>query len=360
VLAVFGAAAIGTLAAVAIPSAANAHTLDVTGTAGCADGNPIVTWTVKTGYVPKGVTGKVLSDGYVLTPAGSTITTIQPNATIARNASLSGVQTITGTGTTATLKLTVKWTDGFKQVKQGGPVTLRTDCKPAPTPKPHASAAALCDDSVVVTITNDADATAAAVFVVTGSGGFSETKTVASGGTDTVTIPADKATGISVTANGTALELGTPTPAANCAAPVVNSTPACDSLTIDVANPTDGRAVTVTLIPSDASAGSIVPAAYVVPASVTFALKPGEQKSTPFTASEGLNVKIQITGLADQTVTWNKDASCAAASTPTPAATPELPTTGSSLTLPITIGAVLVVAGTALLFVYRRRRGATN
>lgn len=261
VLAVFGAVAVGTLAAVAIPSAAEAHTVSITGTAGCADGKAIVDWTVTTTNVPTGYHGTILQQGFAFTPANSTLEkTIAANVTVVGNGTIKGRQTVTDShATTATLALTIRWTeDGHEAPKTSPTVTLRTDC----TPHTHASAATQCDDSVDVTVTNDSGATASADFHVTAAGGFSASATVAPGGAaEPIRVPAEKATGIAVTANGQPVALTAPTPASGCDTP-----------------------------------------------------------TTP------------------------------------PAAAPELPTTGSSLTLPITIGAVFVAAGAVLMFMYRRRR----
>jgi LPXTG-motif cell wall-anchored protein len=337
---VFGAIAVGTLAAVAIPSAAEAHTVAVNGTSRCENGHPVVDWVVTLGRVPAGETGEVTS--ITFTPAGSTFAgDLALHATHTGNGVITGTQIVTAAGaTTAKISnLRIDWTDQvWATYQSSGDVVLDTNCASTQTPERHASAALQCDGSVIVTLSSSING---GFVVAAADGAFRVIKNVTAGEPGTVTVPANQATGISViTVDGsTPIPLAAPEPATGCEVPVVNAVPSCDGLSIEVSNP-GTKSVAVTLKPSSGDEKD-------------FDLAPGAKRTEVFTGTEGLTVTAEATGLK-QTITWAKDASCA---TPTPpAAAPELPTTGSSLTLPITIGAVLVAAGVVLLFVYRRRR----
>jgi LPXTG-motif cell wall-anchored protein len=139
-LALIGATAIGTLAALTIPSAAQAHTVAITGKTDCANGKPIVTWTVRTDKVPEGVKGTIQESGFSLGPGNSSLETIKPGVTIQRNDSLQGVQTVTdSTAKKASLSLTIKWSDGYTAKASSNEIALATDCAPVPTATPSAT-----------------------------------------------------------------------------------------------------------------------------------------------------------------------------------------------------------------------------
>lgn len=139
-LALIGAIAIGSLAALAIPSAAQAHTVAITGKTDCVNGKVIVTWTVRTDKVPEGVKGTILESGFSLGPDNSSLDTIKPGVTIQRNDTLTGVQTITDSAAKkASLSLTIKWSDGFTAKATSPHIAVPTDCATVLTATPTAA-----------------------------------------------------------------------------------------------------------------------------------------------------------------------------------------------------------------------------
>lgn len=337
VLALFGAAAIATVAAVAIATPASAHHPTVTGTAQCdaTTGTWQVTWIVTNSE--SDIQGQLTE--VTLSPSGSTVTNIAVGSMLPVSTAppLTGVQVLPGTATGATLHVTAYWhRPQFDVTKgDGSSVTFTGTCAIPKTAKPAANFSSHCNGTVTATLINGKEATAPAAFTVTGDAGFSQGASVDPNDSATVDIPAASATTIKVMAGGKLVASGTHQDPADCAAPATTMAETCNSLSLTVSNPDTGRPVDAVLTPSTGDA-------------TTFSLAPGEEKSATFAASAGMTLTSHVTGLDDKTVAWTEPESCA----------PQLPKTGTSLTPAISGGAALVVIGAAILFVVRRRRGA--
>lgn len=127
---VLTAALIGFGLVLGIAGPASAHTLGLSGEAQCVKGVLTVTWTGTTADVPQGVTATITDS--TATPAGSTLQL--PTGPIDRNASFTVIQTgIPSTATSATLSLTLTWSNGYTK-STSKTITVTKTCE-VPTPK---------------------------------------------------------------------------------------------------------------------------------------------------------------------------------------------------------------------------------
>lgn len=350
-LAVVGAAIVGITAAVAVAAPASAHHPTVYGTAECdtATGNWAVNWTVTNSEADlDGTISKV-----DLTPAGTEVSTITVGARLPKSVdgNLTGKQLVPGASGATGAQLTVEGTwirDHTIIASATGSVSFEGTCQ-EPTSKPAATFASQCDGTVVVTLVNAKEATKDATFVVTGKDGFTQTKVVAAGKDDTITVPAKNAGSIVVTEKGKDQPVATGkwTEPKGCTKP---SEPkgtlefTCTEMIFTIENPKDGKTVTITFTPNKGEAQTLVVA-------------PGETKSAKFAASEGLTVTPKAEGLDDTgPIAWEKPADC---TTPVPgggAGGPTLPKTGAPAGLIAGGAAALLAIGAGLFFMARRRR----
>jgi LPXTG-motif cell wall-anchored protein len=318
-----------------------AHHTTVTGDPVCDTdtGNWVITWTVKNSEWNK--TARLTEASW--RPDGSTMTNIAVGAFLPkpRDGVLSGVQTVTGSATSASLRVRAEWDNGFKENAHTTRVTFNGTCQ-EDKPKPHVVFSSACDGTVTVTLSNDADAKKNATFTVTGAGGFSQTKTVAPGGSVDVVVPASASGDITVTVPGSPNATYSWVEPDNCAPVKVSSLSNCTQLIVHVENPQGNRAKTFVI-----TSGST---------SEEFTLAGGESKEFTFPGGAGVSATVKLKGKDDgTTVTWENPGTCA----PPTTTTPPLPVTGASLTSLIGIGGALVLVGGALLLVlrYRRRLG---
>lgn len=357
-LAVLGAAVVGLFAAVAVAAPASAHHSEVKVKSECVAGEWVVTWTVNS-YAPGDVKNYKLIDVKAKTFVG----TVDSVASITGIAVTEGdsypykvgeplvaTQHLPGTTAKASLEVKAKWENGFvEDGAKGAFIQLSGTCEkdevpPPATAKPTATVVADCDGNVAVKLKNAEDATAPAKFTVTGTDGFKETATVAPGKDDTVKVPAKNAGNIKVTAEGAdrALFDDKPAEAKDCIAPgepAGSYQSTCDELIFEIANPADGKSVTVTFTPNKGEAQTVTVA-------------PGETKPVKFPASEGLTVTPSGDGLESPPIAWKKPADCESAG----GGGGSLPLTGVAAGSIAGGAAVLLAIGVVLFLVARRRR----
>jgi LPXTG-motif cell wall-anchored protein len=315
-----------------------AHHTRVTGDPVCETetGNWKITWTIYNSERDKTAVMKEAS----WTPSGSTMTNIAVGAFLPKRGEgvLSGVQTVPGSATSASLTIRGKWSNGFKENAYTTTVTFSGTCV-EDQPKPHVAFSSACDGSVIVQLTNDADARRNASFTVTGAGGFSQTKLVTPGGNVDVPVPNAAAGAVSVTVPGAPNATYSWTEPDNCEPVKVTSLSNCTELIVHVENPQGNRARTFVI-----TSGS---------ASEEFALNGGESKEFTYPGGAGVSATVKLKGKDEgTTVTWENPGTCA----PPTTTTPPLPVTGASLTSLVGVGAALVLVGGVLLFVLRHRR----
>lgn len=362
-LAILGAAFVGLTAALAVAAPASAHhsEVKVKGECDTATGEWVVTWTVRS-VAPHGVNKFKFTAVEAKSYVGDTATDIQipgiaatqgePGYPHPVNQDIEATHRLPGETTAASLRVKSKWENGYRENKwAGAKIEFTGTCEkeqeepPPATAKPTATVGAECDGSVVVKLKNGDEATAPAEFTVRGSGDFEEKVTVAPGETKTVTVPADKASKIKVTAKGKKKPLfeGSPAKPEDCVEPgepALSYALTCDELVWEVDNPADGKAVTVTFTPSTGE-----------PKTVT--VQPGKTETVSFPASEGLTVTPSADGVEGKPVAWEKPADCAAGG-----GGGDLPLTGAAAG-GIAAAALLLVGAGIVLFVLARRRRVT-
>jgi len=118
---------------------ANAHAVFVLGTAECIEetGTYAVTWTVSNDYETE-ATIKVVGHAPVTAPVTFEDLTIDAR-TGDENPTVTGTQTVPGNLKKASLSVTGTWSDGFKDRKKRGEVTLTGTCSSSPSPSPSPS-----------------------------------------------------------------------------------------------------------------------------------------------------------------------------------------------------------------------------
>ncbi len=340
---------VGTVAAFAFATPANAHHTWVTGDTQCntETGNWEVTWTVFNSQTNLEATLTKV----VLTPASSSVTNIFVGAIVPKSpGTLVGQQILDGTATSASLAVRGHWPNGVVDGQDRyASVTMSGTCV-QDHPKPHATFASACDGSVTVTLTNDADATKSAYFTVTGDGGFSKTATVAAGGSTDVLVPPASAGHIVVMEGNTKVGESSWTEPNDCAPVKVSSRSDCTTLTITLENPAGNRPVDAIVKSGDDTENVTVPPGGSK--DVTFPATDGTTATVSFSAAAALAGKLAVTDVPPLTITWERPATCAT--------TPPLPTTGSHLGPVIGAGVGLLALGAGLLALLFRRRMATE
>jgi len=124
----------------------------------------------------------------------------------------------------------------------------------------------------------------------------------------------------------------------------------CDSLTFTLSSPADGE-----------------PAYFDIWTNLTddewtFDLAPGESETVEIPGQEGLQVYYYISTQKDEITGEVRWTPCPPEETPSesPSPKPELPKTGSSLSIMIGSAAALIVAAGVIFFLMRRRRAAQD
>ncbi|WP_027644441.1 hypothetical protein [Salinispora oceanensis] len=362
---------------------ASAHHSEITGQAKCdvATGEWVVDWSIKT-YAPKGVKKYKLVEVVAKTYVGGKATEVTiPEISVTDGdkyphsvkKALTANLRVDSNVTMASLAVRAEWDNGFVEDRmRTAKVKFCGTCKPpkptptpsaseppAPTPtpspseppaptvpNPSASIQADCEGIAHVTLNNADDATAPAEFTVEASAGaFTEKVSVKPGESTSVEVPAEQATDIKVTVEGSKEPLfhGDPEPADNCVKPgeptgAYKST--CDELIFEINNPEDGETTTATFTPNKGEPQ-------------TLTVEPGMSGTVSFPAEEGLIVTPSGEGIEDpKPIAWEKPEDC------TPGeggGDPGLPVTGAAAG-GIAAGAAVLLAVGGGLFVMARRR----
>ncbi|WP_027658858.1 hypothetical protein [Salinispora fenicalii] len=370
-----------------LASPASAHHSNVTGTAKCdaATGEWVVTWNIKSASTPKKVKKFKLAEVVAKTYVGRKATEVTiPDLTVTDGdkyphsvkKTLTATQRVSGDVTKASLAVRVEWDNGFAEdrlrpvkVKFCGTCkaptptptpsasepptptpTPSTSEPPTPTPgapKPTASIQADCEGIAHVALNNADDATAPAKFTVEANlGAFTEKVGLKPGESTTVAVPAEHATDIKVTVEGSKDPLfeGDPEPADNCVEPgeptgAYKST--CDELIFEINNPEDGETVTATFTPNKGEAQ-------------TLTVEPGMSGTVSFPAEEGLIVTPSGEGIENpEPIAWAKPADCSPGEG---GGEPGLPVTGAAAGGIAAGAAVLLAVGGGLFIMARRRK----
>ncbi|WP_410820701.1 LPXTG cell wall anchor domain-containing protein [Micromonospora sp. 050-3] len=364
VAAIAAGALIGLAGVMTFAAPASAHHSEIQVKAACdtATGEWVATWTVQS-FAPGDVKNYKFDEVSAKTYVGD----VASDATIDGIAVSEGKeyphsvsepviakQRLDAKTTKATLSVRAMWDNEFldKELRSAAIEFSGTCAKEQPpvpaTPKPTASVAADCDGDVLVKLENGKDATAPAKFTITGADGFTKTVTVKVGENESVKVPAKNATAIKVVADGVDKPLfeGTPAAAENCVEPgepAGSYKSTCTELIFDIANPADGKTITITFTPNKGKAQ-------------TLTVEPGKSGTVTFPAQEGLTVTPTAEGLDDTSpIAWEKPADCTPGQGGGDKDEPTLPLTGAA-TGGIIAGAVVLLAAGAALFVVARRR----
>jgi LPXTG-motif cell wall-anchored protein len=185
------ATSLGTAAVIALSATpAYAHTVSVSGSKRCVDGNWVVTWTVANSETNKfGVLTAVSH-----TPPSPALSIIVQNAQLPKKPGvLTETVTLPGSTASASLTVTADWERADPKTDSEY-LTLGGDCVPPP-PQIEVDTESDCDE-FSVTVTNTG--TVQASGTVTPNGGAAEPYNLAPGANQTFTYPAGAGVGVTV------------------------------------------------------------------------------------------------------------------------------------------------------------------
>jgi LPXTG-motif cell wall-anchored protein len=329
-IAVLGAAVLGLTAAVALSSPASAHHPVVSGKGGCViDGKWEATWTV--------INSERDLEGKIIAVEPGPVEGIAADATLpkAGDGPLTGKQTVTGDDP-VTLKVTVRW------LRDGQVIESTKEGVAKPSKKcAAASFEPECDGTVVVTLDNTKGKRETTLTVTAKD--FAEEHEVPAGETKSGIVVPPGAGEITVKQGKKLVGKYTWQNPGDCGEPTGEVASTCDELIFTLANPKDGKTITVTFTPNKGEAQ-------------TLTIAPGETKQAKFAAAEGLEVVVSSEGVEDETFAWEKPEKC---ETPPPGGGgggPELPKTGVAAAGIAGGALVLLAIGAVLFFMARRRR----
>ncbi|GAA2472463.1 PT domain-containing protein [Winogradskya humida] len=325
--AIAAGAFLGLIGTVAITGPASAHAPEIKGTTSCVEGGKWkVDWSVANDFrLWATVRGVESSNG------ATEIGAIKNGAQVAPNYSnpLLGSTTYGAGDQSASLKVTLKWTDNYiggltKTIAKPGecsvvvpPTTEPPTTQPTPSDEPS-------------TPPSDEPSTPPSDEPSTPPSDEPSTPPSDEPSTPPSTEPSGEPT-------------PEPTPSYGEAQPIFDLT--CDSMTIGLDNPADGVEIPLVLEPSKGD-------------KVTLDVKPGEKKSHTFDASEGFSVKIYLQGYEDdsETVAWEAPDGCSAGGAGGDEDGGSLPLTGAAAGSIAAGAVVLLGAGIALFIIARRRK----
>lgn len=361
VLGLSGSVVLGLAGAVTFASAAQAHHSDYWGTSSCnADGTWTVTWeatdgtwpgkdanltsTVQSWTVEGEVSGDLFSEGAALPANGSTDT-------------LQGTQVVPGDVDTVSLDLTVKWSN--EVVETGDPYVVSQPeggCDTTPEePEPGFVFDSDVDCVGIWVWADNTNPEALAEFTFISSDGeeTSGTPEVGEDGFGWYFFVEDPEAGLSVDVlvDGELTETFEWYDKELCSYIAVEQD--CDGLTFTLSVPEDGEP-TYFEIWSDLDDEPI-----------TRELAPGDTEVVPVAidSDEEVWVSYYIEVPKDAVSDWVMWTPCdeeTPSPSDTPSAQPQLPTTGSSMTIMIGSAAALIVAAAAIFLIMRRRRAAQD
>ncbi|MCD0444482.1 LPXTG cell wall anchor domain-containing protein [Glycomyces sp. A-F 0318] len=356
VLGVTGSVMLGVAGAVTFASAAQAHHPQIDGVAECTDdGGWTVTWNV---YDWSGNTDKI---GEITQIDGS----LDAGGQIVEGATLSdtalvGTQTLTADQTSAAITVHAEWTkngkvkatgetDGYVTIPAGG---CESETPVEPEPEPNFSVWSDCFGVSVVAANLNEEALSE--FTITPSAGDEIVVTPAFGEEYAAYFPVEDAeAGLSVdiAIDGEVVQTYDWAPDGTCEWGFIYDT--CDGLEFELTIPEDGEETTFTFTPSNSDEPIVV---VVVPGTT-------ETVTIPAVDNEEFSVHYLIETPKDAyegETPWIPCDEESPAPSETPSAQPQLPTTGSSLTIMISSAAALILAAGIIFMVMRRRRAAQD
>ncbi|WP_335985729.1 LPXTG cell wall anchor domain-containing protein [Glycomyces sp. MUSA5-2] len=347
VLGLAGSAVLGLAGAVTFASAAQAHHPEITGNAVCIDGSWNVTWDVA---LVGPVDGKITD----INPTEPAIDgTLQEGAT---GKNFTGTQIYPGTATEASINVSAVWYEGERNEisdSRDGHVVFQGTCAETPEePTPEVSANAMSDCfGLYVVVGNNTEALAE--ITITPSAGEAVTVTPEVGEPYEQYFPVeDTEAGLTVTVTTEEGEVGVftwNTEELNCDWGFVYDT--CDGLEFELTIPENGEETTFTFTTSNGGEPIVVVVA------------PGTTETVVIPAVDNAEFSVHyvISTQKDEyegEIPWVPCDEETPSESPSPK--PELPKTGSSLSIMIGSAAALIVAAGVIFFLMRRRRAAQD
>jgi len=361
VLGLSGSVVLGLAGAVTFASAAQAHHSEYWGTSSCnEDGTWTVTWEATDGDwqgKPADLTAKVKSwevEGEVsgdLFAEGAALPAIDAADT------LKGTQILPADVDTASLELTVEWSNGV--IETGGAAIVSQPeggCSEAPPadPEPEFSIDSDVDCAGIWVWADNLNPDALAEFTFVSSDGEEESYTpeVDEGfGWYFYVEDADAGLSVDVLVDGELVDTLEWYDNALCSYISVEDT--CDGLTFTLTVPQDGEETYFEIWTSLGEDPQ------------TYTLAPGESETVEVSGEgqEDLWVNYYVETPKDAIggdVYWLPCDEETPSPSDTPSAQPQLPTTGSSMTIMLGSAAALIVAAAAIFLIMRRRRAAQD
>jgi LPXTG-motif cell wall-anchored protein len=358
VLGLSGSVVLGLAGAVTFASAAQAHHSEYWGTSACnEDGTWTVTWeatdgtwqgredgltaTVQSWTVDGEVSGDLFVAGAALPAYGSTDT-------------LKGEQVVAGDVESVSLTLASKWSNNVEETGQPYIVSQpEGGCEPDEEPEPGFKIDSTVDCVGIWVWADNTNPEALAEFTFVSSDGEEESYTPDAGeGFEWYFLLEDPEAGLSVDVlvDGELVETFEWYGKDLCESISVEAD--CEGLIFTFSVPENGETTTFTLWTSYSDEPEEI------------VLQPGASEVREFTAVEDvLWVDYSIVTPKDSTqggVEWIPCDEETPSPSGTPSAQPQLPTTGSSMTIMIGSAAALIVAAAAIFLIMRRRRAAQD
>ncbi|GAA2133105.1 LPXTG cell wall anchor domain-containing protein [Glycomyces algeriensis] len=359
VLGLSGSVVLGLAGAVTFASAAQAHHSDYWGTSECnEDGSWTVTWEATDGTWggrEDGLTGAVESwtvDGEV---SGGLFAAGAPLPAHGSTDTLKGEQVVAADVESVSLTLTSKWSNGVKETGQPYIVSQpEGGCEPTEEPEPGFEIDSDVDCVGIWVWANNTNPEALAEFTFVSSDGEEESYTPeVDEGFGWYFFVEDLEAGLSVDVlvDGELIETFEWYDKELCSYIAVESD--CEGLTFTLTVPEDGEP-TYFEIWTDFSEDAIV-----------HELNPGESVVVPVAidSAEEVWASYYVETPKDSVygdVWWTPCDEETPSPSGTPSAQPQLPTTGSSMTIMIGSAAALIVAAAAIFLIMRRRRAAQD
>ncbi|MQM24340.1 LPXTG cell wall anchor domain-containing protein [Glycomyces albidus] len=354
VLGLAGSAVLGLAGAVTFASAAQAHHVEFEGTAVCVDESTwTVTWEATDWEGKPADIGAGFIESYSVNAGELTGDLAVPNAVLPEFGAspITGVQTLSTDETSATLTLNAAWPNGQKNTGSSTVSQPEGGCAEEPEePEPSYEYGGFYECTSVYAWGENYSEDALAEFTFVSSDGEEISGTPEVGDwIDYTFFVQDFEAGLSVDilVDGELVDTITWEPNELCAYISVEND--CDSLTFTLSSPEDGEDAYFEVWTN------------LTEDEWTFDLAPGESETIDIPGQEGLQVYYYIETQKDAItgeVRWTPCPPETPSESPSPK--PELPKTGSSLTIMVSSAAALIVAAGVIFFLMRRRRAAQD